>query len=128
MGAKVLLVEDDADARETIAQILSDEGLEVLATDEGRKALELMEAWRPALVLLDLHMEGMNGREFRAEQKRQPRLARVPVVIMTGDAEHSVDGDATLTKPFTTQDLLGTVARFLPAVRHGTGARPATIT
>jgi CheY-like chemotaxis protein len=117
VAAKVLLVEDDADAREAIAEALAAEGLEVLATDEGRKALELMEAWRPALVLLDLHMEGMDGRAFRAEQKRRGRLGRIPVVLMTGDPAPAFDAAVTLTKPFTVNDLLGVVARFVPTVR-----------
>jgi CheY-like chemotaxis protein len=117
VGTKVLLVEDDSAAREAITELLSRRGLEVLATDEGRKALELMEAWRPQLVLLDLQMEGMGGREFRMEQMRRGRLARIPVMIMTGHPEPGVEGDATLTKPFTPEDLLGTMARFVPSLR-----------
>lgn len=117
VGTKVLLVEDDAEARQAITELLSARGLEVLAADEGRKALELMEAWRPEIVLLDLHMAGMNGREFRDEQKRRGRLARIPVVIMTGDPHPAVEGNATLTKPFTNEDLLGAMARFVPSLR-----------
>ncbi len=121
MGAKILLVEDDADARDAITEVLSAEGLEVLATDEGRKALELMEAWRPAIVLLDLHMAGMDGRAFRIEQKRRGRLARIPVVLMTGDPDPALDATVTLTKPFTMNDLLGVVARFIPTLRPTAG-------
>ncbi len=121
VGAKILVVEDDTDTRDAIAQALGREGLEVLATDEGRKALELMEAWRPALVLLDLHMAGMDGRAFRAEQKRRGRLSRIPVVLMTGDPEPAVDADVVLTKPFSTADLLAVVARFVPGLRGGSG-------
>jgi CheY-like chemotaxis protein len=124
VGAKILLVEDDADARDAIAELLSEQGFEVLATDEGRKALELMEAWRPALVLLDLHMAGMSGGEFRAQQKRRGRLARIPVVIMTGDPDPAVEGNAVLAKPFTTDDLLGMVARFVPLQGATDLARP----
>lgn len=126
MAAKVLLVEDDADARDAIADALGAEGLDVLATDEGRKALELMEAWRPAVVLLDLHMAGMDGRAFRAEQKRRGRLARIPVVLMTGDPDPAFDAAVTLTKPFTMNDLLAVVARFVPTLRAPAGrASPA---
>ncbi len=129
MGTKILLVEDDADAREAVAEVLIDEGLEVLAVDEGRKALELMEAWRPALVLLDLHMVGMDGRQFRDRQRRRGgRLARIPVVIMTGDPASAPEGELVLAKPFTMEELLATVARFAPRVhRHeaaGSGQVP----
>jgi CheY-like chemotaxis protein len=117
VGSKILLVEDDADAREALTAALTGQGFEVLASDEGRKALELMEAWRPAVVLLDLHMAGMGGFEFRAEQKRRAKLAGIPVVIMTGAPDPRVDGAAMLTKPFSIEDLLGTVARFVRARR-----------
>lgn len=117
VGTKVLLVEDDPEARQSITELLTGRGLEVLAADEGRKALELMEAWRPELVLLDLHMVGMDGREFRDQQKRRGRLARIPVVIITGDPAPDVEGNAMLAKPFTSEDLLGTVARFVPSLR-----------
>jgi CheY-like chemotaxis protein len=53
VNPKILVVEDDDASREGVVEILKGEGLDVLASDEGRKALELMEAWRPALVLLD---------------------------------------------------------------------------
>ncbi len=119
MGTKVLLVEDDPDERQAIIELLSGRGLDVLAADEGRKALELMEAWRPELVLLDLQMTGMGGREFRAEQKRRSgRLARIPVVVMTGHPDPAIEANATLTKPFTSEDLLGTMARFVPSLRR----------
>ncbi len=117
MGTKILLVEDDADAREAVAEVLIDEGLEVLAVDEGRKALELMEAWRPARVLLDLHMVGMDGRQFRDRQRRRGgRLARIPVVIMTGDPGAVADDTPVLAKPFSTEELLKVVARYVPAL------------
>jgi CheY-like chemotaxis protein len=114
MGARVLLVEDDADASEALAGLLAGRGLSVLAADEGRKALELMATWRPAVVLLDVHMPGMGGREFRQRQLDDPRIARIPVVVITGDPEAGLTANRTLQKPFTPDDLLGALAPFLP--------------
>ena len=54
-----------------------------------------------------------------AKQKRRAgRIARIPVVIMTGHPDPAVEGNATLTKPFTSEDLLGTMARFVPSLRR----------
>src|ERR1700694_5032961 len=114
MGARVLLVEDDADASEALAGVLAGRGLSVLAADEGRKALELMATWRPAVVLLDVHMPGMGGREFRQRQLGDPRIARIPEVVITGDPEAGLTANRTLQKPFTPDDLLGALAQFLP--------------
>lgn len=118
VNVRVLVIEDEAEAREGVAEILKREGHEVFAADEGRKALELMETWRPAVVLLDLHMAGMDGKAFRKEQARDPRLARIPVIVMTGHPDMSVAGDLLLRKPFTPADLVASVARFLPALRR----------
>jgi CheY-like chemotaxis protein len=117
MSAKVLLVEDDHAASEALTELLASKGLSVLAADEGRKALELMATWRPALVLLDVHMPGMNGREFRERQQGDPRIARIPVVVMTGDPTARVTANRTLQKPFTPDDLLAAIAPFLPELR-----------
>lgn len=107
-------MEDDAEASEALAGLLAGRGLSVLAADEGRKALELMATWRPVVVLLDVHMPGMGGREFRRRQLDDPRIARIPVVVITGDPQAGLTANRTLHKPFTPDDLLGALAPFLP--------------
>jgi CheY-like chemotaxis protein len=114
MGARVLLVEDDADASEALAGLLASKGLSILVADEGRKALELMAIWRPAVVVLDVHMPGMDGREFRRRQLDDPRVARIPVVVITGDPHARLKAERTLQKPFTPEELLGALSPFLP--------------
>ncbi len=121
MGAKVLLVEDDAEASDAVAELLASKGMSVLSADEGRKALELMATWRPAVVLLDIHMPGMGGREFRRRQLEDPRIARIPVVVITGDREAGVTANRTLHKPFTPDDLLAVLAPFLPELAAVSG-------
>ena len=121
MGARVLLVEDDAEASDAVAELLASKGVSVLSADEGRKALELMAIWRPAVVLLDVHMPGMGGREFRKRQLDDPRIARIPVVVITGDPEAGVTAYRTLQKPFTPDDLLAVLAPFLPELAAVSG-------
>ncbi|HEX8907909.1 MAG TPA: response regulator [Anaeromyxobacteraceae bacterium] len=125
MPSTVLIVEDDADIRDSVAEALRAEGVRVLATDEGQKALEMMETWRPAVVLLDLTLAGMNGPEFRMRQRQSAQLAAIPVVVMSGRPDPRLTVDATLRKPFSLDALLSTLASFVPELggRGATGTR-----
>ena len=122
MPSTVLIVEDDADIREAVTELLRAQGVRVLATDEGQKALEMMETWRPAVVLLDLTLAGMNGHEFRRRQQATPQLARIPVVVMSGRPDPRLAVDATLQKPFSLETLVDTLASFVPELER----QPAT--
>lgn len=81
---QVLIVEDDAAIREELAALLRADGYDVITAGDGREALERLH-WglRPAVVLLDLRMSVMTGWEFRAEQKKDARVADIPVIAMT---------------------------------------------
>ena len=117
MRPKVLLVDDDDDLRSLLTDELRRAGADVLACDEGRKALELMQAWPPAVVLLDLSMAGMDGAAFRREQRRDPVLDRIPVILITGQPDPAVRADLILQKPFSPAQLLWAVRRFVPTIR-----------
>jgi CheY-like chemotaxis protein len=72
---------------------------------------------KPALILLDLTMPGMNGWDFRREQLRDPALAGIPVVVMTGyedygDAVANLRADGHLQKPVRPEELRGVLGRF----------------
>jgi CheY-like chemotaxis protein len=110
---KILVVDDDPAIRDGVAEILRAAGADVSLSDEGRKALELMEVWRPRLVLLDVSMAGMDGRAFREEQARRPELASIPVVVITGSREPQIRGDGLLRKPFSRDELLAATSRFV---------------
>src|SRR5947207_15447872 len=82
----ILIVEDDFDIREALTQILEDEGFQVRCASNGREALEVATSGpAPRLILLDLMMPVMNGWQFRAEQLKDPRLAEVPVLVISAD-------------------------------------------
>ena len=114
----ILVVDDDDDLRETLGELLAEEGYDARCFENGRVALEFLRAQRgdgiPMLVLLDLMMPEMNGWQFREEQLRDAALARIPVVVMTASrslAEHPVDADEILYKPVGLDQLLSVVAR-----------------
>jgi CheY-like chemotaxis protein len=109
----VLIVEDDADLREMMAQMLSLEGFQAMAVSNGREALEyLHEADVPQVILLDLMMPVMDGWEFRRKQQADPSLASVPVIVLSAlDQARAGNLDATafLKKPLDFDHLLALV-------------------
>ncbi len=108
----IVLVEDDEGIRETMAALLEDEGFVVLQAANGEEGLERMRAaGDPCLVLLDLWMPVMNGWQMLAELRRDPALARVPVVVISaaGDLPAPDGAAAFLRKPIRLETLLESV-------------------
>jgi CheY-like chemotaxis protein len=83
MGAHVLVVDDDADIRESLAHVLAEEGYQVSEAANGLQALAEMERGHPDVVLLDLMMPVMDGWKTLEILRRTPRHAGVPVVILS---------------------------------------------
>ena len=114
---KVLIVDDDFSLREALCVALEGEGIPVMAGANGREALDYLCASElPCLVLLDLMMPIMNGWEFRAEQRQDPRLADIPVVVLSAfsrSGDEELRGiEHYLRKPVDLGDLLSAVRRY----------------
>lgn len=111
----VLLIEDNADALEALAQILEHEGYMVATACEGREALDYLARHpAPNLIMLDLMMPGMNGWEFRSELAKVPAFANVPIVVMTALADSAkIIADAIVSKPIDLKRLLRIVEGLL---------------
>lgn len=115
----MLVVDDDADIRETVAGILEDEGYKVAHAKDGAAALEWLRAPgapKPQLILLDLMMPVMSGPEFRAAQEADPSLKAIPVVIVSASTEAPRHAKAlrvagVVQKPLSLDILLSTVER-----------------
>ena len=112
----VLIVEDDADLREMMAQLISLEGFQAHTVANGREALDyLHRAQHPELILLDLMMPVMDGWEFRREQRNDPAIADVPVVVLSAlDPSRGADIGAIefLKKPLDFDRLLALVRQY----------------
>jgi CheY-like chemotaxis protein len=118
-GAKlILVVDDDEDTRDAIRQVLEAEGYKVAIAANGQQALELLRSGSiPALIMLDLMMPVMSGEEFVDKQRRDPTLARIPVVILTAggtiaDKAASIHAAGYVRKPFTLEGLIAIARRF----------------
>ena len=112
----MLIVEDDADLRDMMAQLLSLEGFQAHTVANGREALDYMLAGDfPEVILLDLMMPVMDGWEFRRQQQRDPGMAEVPVVVLSAlDPARAGDLDAKafLKKPLDFDRLLELVRQY----------------
>lgn len=109
----VLLVEDESDLRDTIEEVLSDEGFQVTCMADGEKALEWLHGGqRPSLVLLDFVMPRMNGWTFLERMRAAPGLDEVPVVAISALPVSHPSLTGVLRKPFDLTSLVETVRRF----------------
>jgi len=114
---QILLVDDDAGSRDALAKLLRGEGFAVVAVDGGVAAMEsLRRPPLPRLIVLDLMMPDMDGWDFRREQKRDPELARIPVIAVSGAGKFP-DADASFRKPLDFEKFLTAVKRHVQPSR-----------
>ena len=106
---KILLVDDDDDIREALEELLSDAGHSIMTAGNGRQALDLLATEPlPALILLDVMMPVMDGYEFLHEQRKDARIAAIPVVVLTAsrNPDRGRIGEVPVfTKPISLDDL-----------------------
>ncbi len=122
---RLLVVEDDPDVRDALAECLADSGFAVTTASDGAAGLECLRAQRIDLVLLDLVMPGMDGQRFMAELRKLPHAANVPVIVTTGVTTARVPGaEARLDKPFDIEALLSAVRSCLGAAGRDAALTP----
>ena len=121
-GARVLAVDDDAQALRFVRDALMEAGYQVTATGDPQEALRLMERERPRLVLLDLVLPGTDGIELMQDMLR---MADVPVIFLSAYGQDQViarafemGADDYIVKPFSPTEL---AARVRAALRRRTG-------
>jgi CheY-like chemotaxis protein len=109
----VLVVEDEADLREIIQDVLAGEGYQVTCATDGVQALELLAGGlRPALVLLDFYMPRLDGWAFLERMRSGLGLGDIPVVAISGSDVSHPSVTAVLQKPFDITELLEIAQRF----------------
>ncbi|MCM2352972.1 MAG: response regulator [Pseudobdellovibrio sp.] len=111
-----LIVEDDADIRETFQVALDLEGYHVFTAANGREALEQLRTMplKPCVIFLDLMMPVMNGNEFLSVVEKDPELAKIPVVVVSAFTSRlsSAHARGTLSKPINLNQLLNITHQF----------------
>ena len=114
----ILIIDDERGIRSALADLLEDEGYKVATVGSGREALDYLHhnPDSPSLILLDLLMPEMSGIEFRIHQQKEPRLAEIPVVVMSANLLLAQATDVLgvaeyLQKPFDMDILMSAVIR-----------------
>jgi CheY-like chemotaxis protein len=112
----VLVIDDDQDARELLAELLRKAGYSVETACNGHEGLNLLHWVRPSLILLDVHMPVMDGPHFREAQRQDPSWIEIPTIVMTADPKVNAMLDIavkkTMRKPIKRADLLSAVAEY----------------
>jgi CheY-like chemotaxis protein len=118
---KVLVADDRATGRELVRTVLERGGFEVIEAANGKEALEQAGQAFPDLIILDIHMPGMDGFEVVQALRQDERFAKTPVIALTasammGDREKALKLGFTgyMTKPIQLSALREEVHRLLP--------------
>ena len=118
MAKRILIVEDDNSIRELLVELLQGEGYDVTSAVNGLEGLKCLEHNSNFnLILIDLMMPVMDGYTFRTEQMKNPKFSKIPVVVMSAEANakeklKSYGITAFLSKPVELDTIIKTVELY----------------
>lgn len=113
MIAKILIVEDEPDIRDTLNYNFEKEGFKVLSSPDGKSALKLLENNEPNIVILDLMLPDMSGLDLCRQVKNDKKLSNTSIIMLTAKSEEvdrivgfELGADDYVTKPFSVRELI----------------------
>lgn len=115
-GKKILVVDDEVAIAELLRELLDHDGVEVLVAHNGQEALEALQEERPQLILSDVMMPVLDGRELCRRVRADPAISHIAIILMIAvHQKGSVEwgADAFIRKPFDLLALTELVDRFL---------------
>lgn len=133
MQGRILLVDDEPEILRAVKFYLEDEDFEVHTTEEGERAVELAEALRPDLIILDVMMPVTDGVQVCRQLRTRTRTRLIPIIFLT--AREAVEdkikgleagGDDYITKPFSNQELLARIKAHIKRSREELSSHPVT--
>ena len=119
MTNKILLIDDELDLAEVTKMRLENAGYEVISALSGEEAFTFLQKDIPDLILLDLLLPGIHGKEICKKLKCDDRLKAIPVILFTASASDipkiakEIGADDYITKPYESEGLLGKVKKFI---------------
>ncbi|MGE4505961.1 MAG: response regulator [Desulfovibrionaceae bacterium] len=131
-GERILIVEDHEDTRELLKYNLEAAGFEVRTASDGHSGLEAAREGRPALVILDLMLPGIDGLEICRRLKKEPGTSQTPVIMLTAKGEEvdrivglELGADDYVVKPFSPRELMLRVKAVLRRAVSGDDDKPS---
>lgn len=113
MDAKILIVEDEPDIRDTLNYNFDKEGFKVLSSPNGKSALKLLEKHDPDIVILDLMLPDISGLDLCRQIKNDKKLSNTSIIMLTAKSEEvdrivgfELGADDYVTKPFSVRELI----------------------
>jgi two-component system, cell cycle response regulator DivK len=129
VGEPILVIDDNAINLKLVRVLLTSAGYEVRVAIDAEDAMQVLESFRPRLILMDLQLPGKDGLTLTRELKAAPETSDIVIIALTayamkGDEERAlaVGCDGYVTKPIDTRGLPGRIAAYLAA---GTTPRPS---
>ena len=120
MSKRILVVEDQEDARRIVRDLLAASDYELIEATTGEEGLALAERERPDLILMDIQLPGLDGYEVTRRIKANEALRKIPIIAVTsyalsGDDQKAFEAgcDAYVTKPFVPRELLAKIREYL---------------
>jgi CheY-like chemotaxis protein len=109
----ILIVEDDDGSRRALTNVLDDRGYTVAGVGSAEEALDLLAGEiRPKLIVLDLMLPGQEGWDFRNAQKKDPRIADIPVIGVSAVGK-LVDVEYSFRKPIDYDRFLAAIEQYI---------------
>ena len=120
MTKRILSIEDQVDNQRIVRDLMASAGYQVIEAVRGDQGVTLAEQCNPDLILMDIQLPGLDGYEATRRIKANPKLSRIPIIVVTsyalsGDEEkaRAAGCDAYLAKPFDAMKFLAVVRQYL---------------
>ncbi len=122
MSETILIVEDQEDNRKILTDLLVSQGYTTVEATDGQTGIELARKHRPALILMDIQLPGIDGYEATRQIKSDENLSHIPLIVVTsyalsGDSQKAFAAgcDAYIAKPYSPRQLLAKIQELLAA-------------
>jgi DNA-binding response OmpR family regulator len=116
MAYKLLLADDSITIQKVVELVLAEEDFQIKSVSNGEDALNLLDTFKPDIVLADIEMPKINGYNLCEKIKKNPSTSHVPVILLAGAFEpideelaRQVGADDSVIKPFESQELISKI-------------------